>query len=121
MTRACLVLIAVTLALLAAGMIDAAGRVSGANNSPEEMKSYVETIPGANVKFEMVPIPGGTFTMGSPATEAGRGNDEGPQCQVTIRPFWMETMEVTWDEYDLFAFSQDLKKDRQMKLPEDKT
>ena len=39
------------------------------------MKPYVETIPGTDVKFEMVPIPGGTFVMGSPRErgEARRG------------------------------------------------
>ena len=78
---------------------------------PAELKPYVETIPGSEVKFEMVFIPGGTFTMGSPAGEAGRGEDEGPQHEVTIRPFWMGKTEVTWDEYDLFAFAQNLKKE----------
>ena len=64
----------------------------------------------------MVPIPGGTFTMGSPASEAKRSEDEGPQHEVTIRPFWMGKMEVTWDEYDLFAFSQDIRKKKQQGL-----
>jgi formylglycine-generating enzyme required for sulfatase activity len=72
------------------------------------MKPYVETIPGSNVKFEMVPIPGGTFRMGSPTGEPGRSDDEGPQHAVTIRPFWMGKTEVTWDEYDVFAFSRDI-------------
>jgi formylglycine-generating enzyme required for sulfatase activity len=40
--------------------------------------------------------------MGSPAGEAGRAPDEGPQHPVTIRPFWMGKTEVTWDEYDLY-------------------
>ena len=34
------------------------------------MAAYVETIPGTDLKFELLPIPGGTFTMGSPASEA---------------------------------------------------
>ncbi|HEV2379109.1 MAG TPA: formylglycine-generating enzyme family protein [Terriglobia bacterium] len=79
---------------------------------PAEMKPYTETIPGTPVRFEMAPIPGGTFTMGSPATETGRSNDEGPQHQVQIDPFWMEVYETTWDEYDVFAFSSDLLKQR---------
>lgn len=74
------------------------------------MKTYVETIPGTKVQFEMVPIPGGTFTMGSPENEPNRSGDEGPQHQVTVRPFWMGKVEVTWDEYDLFAFSEDIRK-----------
>ena len=67
-----------------------------------QFKPYVETIPGSSVKFEMLPIPAGTFLMGSPASEAGRGADEGPQHPVGIGPFWMGKSEVTWDEYDLY-------------------
>ncbi len=81
--------------------------------APEEINAYVETIPNTDMKFEMMPIPGGTFTMGSPAGERKRSDDEGPQHQVTIRPFWMEKTEVTWDEYDLFAFSQDILRKKQ--------
>jgi formylglycine-generating enzyme required for sulfatase activity len=65
-------------------------------------KSYEETIPGTSVKFEMIAIPGGTFVMGSPNNEPGRNADEGPQHPVTIRPFWMEKCETTWDEYDCY-------------------
>lgn len=78
--------------------------------TPEEMKPYVETIPGTSYKFEMVPIPGGTYTIGSPEDEEGRQDNEGPQRLVTIRPFWMAKFEVTWDEYDEFAYSLDIKK-----------
>ena len=76
----------------------------------KDMKAYVEAIPGTDLKFEMVPIPGGTFTMGSPDGEAKRSPDEGPRHEVAIAPFWMGKYEVTWDEYDPFAFSMDLKK-----------
>lgn len=69
---------------------------------PVAHKGYSETIPGSKVRFQMVAIPGGTFRMGSPVNEAGRNPDEGPQHSVTIRPFWMGMMEITWDEYDLF-------------------
>jgi formylglycine-generating enzyme required for sulfatase activity len=74
------------------------------------MKPYTETIPGTDLKFEMMPIPGGTYEMGSPASEAKRGEDEGPPHPVQIGPFWMGKCEVTWEEYDQFAFSLDLKK-----------
>jgi formylglycine-generating enzyme required for sulfatase activity len=67
---------------------------------------YTETIPGTTVTFDMVPVPGGTFTMGSPATEPLRGDDEGPQVKVQIAPFWMGKLEVTWSEYDLYAFAK---------------
>jgi formylglycine-generating enzyme required for sulfatase activity len=75
-----------------------------------ELRPYVEAVPGTEVKFEMVPIPGGEFVMGSPAQETKRSDDEGPQHLVKIAPFWMGKFEVTWDEYDQFAFSLDLKK-----------
>jgi formylglycine-generating enzyme required for sulfatase activity len=48
----------------------------------------------------MVWIPGGTFTMGSPETEAERYSFEGPQTHVTIsHGFWMGKFEVTQEEY----------------------
>jgi formylglycine-generating enzyme required for sulfatase activity len=80
------------------------------------MTPYVEVIPGTDVKFELLPIPGGTFTMGSPSREEKRGQDEGPQYPVQIAPFWMGKCEVTWEEYDLFAFSLDLKKKAREKV-----
>lgn len=75
-----------------------------------EMKPYKFTIPNTEVSFEMVPIPGGTYTIGSPEGEEGRSENEGPQREVELKPFWMGKFEVTWDEYDLFAFSQDIRR-----------
>jgi formylglycine-generating enzyme required for sulfatase activity len=85
-------------------------QAAGPSLQASELTAYTETIPGSEVKFEMVPIVGGTFTMGSPESEKGRGEDEGPQHEVRVGPFWMGKFEVTWDEYDLFAFSRDIKK-----------
>lgn len=66
------------------------------------MVPYSAQIPGTEVKFQMVPIPGGTFTMGSPEDEEGRNEDEGPQFQVKVKPFWAGKYEVTWDEYQRY-------------------
>src|SRR5437763_15888624 len=74
--------------------------------SPTAPANYTETIPGTAIKFDMVLIPGGTFTIGSPPNEPGRSADESPQRTVQVRPFWMERTEVTWDEFDAFAFAQ---------------
>ncbi|MGY5851403.1 formylglycine-generating enzyme family protein [Salegentibacter sp. F14] len=63
---------------------------------------YSEEIPGSDVKIEMIPVPGGTFTMGSPRNEPGREDDEGPQREVKVNSFWMGTYEITWEQYDLF-------------------
>jgi len=78
--------------------------------SEKEMKPYTETLTGSTVKFDMVPIRGGTFTMGSPATERGRAPDEGPQHKVKVPPFWMGKTEMTWESFDLYAFSRNLAK-----------
>ncbi len=52
----------------------------------------------------MVVIPAGEFTMGSPATDAGRGVDEGPQRQVAIaQAFALGRSEVTVAEFRRFA------------------
>jgi formylglycine-generating enzyme required for sulfatase activity len=52
----------------------------------------------------MVVIPAGEFTMGSPAAEAGRGVDEGPQRQVSFaQPFALGRSEVTVAEFRRFA------------------
>jgi formylglycine-generating enzyme required for sulfatase activity len=97
-------------------------QVQAAPRSGKEMKPYTETIPDSSVKFDMLPIPGGTYVRGSPETEKDREEDEGPQHTVQIAPFWMGKYEVTWDEFDLFAESTVLKdeteklKDRKLEL-----
>jgi formylglycine-generating enzyme required for sulfatase activity len=50
---------------------------------------------------EMVVLPAGSFLMGSPADEAGRGADEGPQHRVTIQaPFAVGKFEVSFAEWE---------------------
>lgn len=66
------------------------------------MVPYTETIPGTDIKFEMVPIPGGEFLMGSPEDDENRRDDEGPQFRVKVQPFWMGKYEVTWAEYEKY-------------------
>ena len=49
----------------------------------------------------MVVVPAGSFTMGSPPSEEGRYDKEGPQHEVTIGfPFAVGVYEVTFDEWD---------------------
>ncbi len=66
------------------------------------MIPYVGTIPDTYVSFEMIPIPGGEFVLGSPDSAADRREDEGPQVRVKIAPFWIGKCEVTWAEYQQF-------------------
>ena len=76
----------------------------------DEMKPYTQQIRHTRVTFDMVPIPGGEFVMGSPEDEEGRLEDEGPQYQVKVEPFWMGKCEVTWDEYDVWRLSLDVQR-----------
>jgi formylglycine-generating enzyme required for sulfatase activity len=83
---------------------------NAAASQEQEMKPYTEVISGTGATFQMVPIPGGTFLMGSPSNEPGRQPDEGPQVEVKIDPFWMCKHEVTWDAYEIWSFSLDIQR-----------
>ena len=64
--------------------------------------------PGSGESFkdcpdcpEMVIVPSGSFTMGSPASEPQRSSDEGPQRRVTFaKPFAVGKFAVTFSEWD---------------------
>jgi formylglycine-generating enzyme required for sulfatase activity len=77
-----------------------------------DMKPYTNTIPGTQVSFALVPIAGGEFMMGSPASEKNRKPDEGPQHKVKLDPFWMGQCEVTWNEYELFMYPDEERRTR---------
>lgn len=77
---------------------------------PADMRPYTNTIPGTQVTYVMIPVPGGEFEMGSPDHEPGRKPDEGPRHKVKISPFWIGKFEVTWNEYELFMYPDDEKK-----------
>jgi formylglycine-generating enzyme required for sulfatase activity len=73
-----------------------------------EMKPYVELIEHTEAKIEMLPIRGGSFLMGSPDSEVGRYEDEGPQHEVRISPFWMAKCEIPWDAYEIWMSDTDI-------------
>ncbi len=68
----------------------------------DSFKNFNETISGTWVDFEMIAIPAGTFTIGSPENEEFRNDDEGPQVNVKLDKFWIGKTEVSWDEYNAF-------------------
>jgi formylglycine-generating enzyme required for sulfatase activity len=49
---------------------------------------------------EMVVIPAGRFAMGSPATEQGHNDDEGPVREVSVPAFAAGRYEITAEQYD---------------------
>lgn len=61
---------------------------------------YSQTIPGTDVSFEMIPVPGGEFEMGSRSDDAAAS--ELPLRKVRIAPFWIGKTEVTWGEYQQY-------------------
>lgn len=72
---------------------------------PTEVTSFTafeEKIPGTMLSFQMQAIPGGIFNMGSPENEPFRKEDESPVHKVTVSPFFMAEVEVTWDQYWAF-------------------
>ena len=55
----------------------------------------VLTLPIGAVPLDLVAIPGGSFTMGSPETEVWQDSDEKPQHQVTVPSFFIGRYAVT--------------------------
>ncbi len=81
------------------------------------MVPYKTTLPGSDLEFEMIPVPGGMFMMGSPDSEADRESTEGPQFEVQMEPFWIGKYEVTWAEYHQFmALYKSFKKMEALRL-----
>ncbi|MDB9499592.1 bifunctional serine/threonine-protein kinase/formylglycine-generating enzyme family protein [Nodularia spumigena] len=76
--------------------VNAQGSITDRRNL--QAKYFAENL-GNGVSLEMVQIPGVTFTMGSPAGEAQREDDEGPQRQVRVPGFFMGKYAVTQAQY----------------------
>jgi formylglycine-generating enzyme required for sulfatase activity len=55
---------------------------------------------GGNI--ELAWVPSGEFTMGSPASEKGRAYSEIPHKVQISKPFYMGTLEITYQQYDFY-------------------
>ncbi|MGL5058671.1 MAG: SUMF1/EgtB/PvdO family nonheme iron enzyme [Microcoleus sp.] len=64
------------------------------NRIPGRSQFFAEAI-ATGIILDMVAIPGGSFLMGSPNTEAEREQDEGPLRTVNVAPFFMGKYQVT--------------------------
>lgn len=94
---------------LAAPAVPAPAAFSDARTTPATIRAPLVSNPASLPDFalfrecdgcpEMVVVPAGTFTMGSPSSEAGRDSDEGPQRSANIRRFAISRFETTWDEW----------------------
>src|SRR5215207_9139020 len=86
--------LAVTVLGLSSGQLRASPKGAPAAAKPGSTFKDCRNCP------DMVVIPAGSFTMGSPASEAGRRDNE-PQGRVTIaRAFAVSKTEVTWDQWE---------------------
>ncbi len=63
------------------------------------MIPYDHQIPGTDVTFRMVPVPGGVFQMGT--GESDNLNARQP-ISVSVKPFWIGRYEVSWAEYQCY-------------------
>lgn len=63
------------------------------------MVPYTERIPGTDITFEMIPIPGGDFTMGTPEDAPDFVEDEAPTITLSAKPMWVAKTETRWDMY----------------------
>mgnify|MGYP001801218229 FL=1 len=76
--------------------VNAQGQITQRDQRSAE---YRREALGKSVTLDLIQIPGGKFTMGSPADEAQRSSDEGPQHEVTVPPFWLGKYAVTQAQY----------------------
>lgn len=56
-----------------------------------QLAPFTETLPGTVVKIEMIPVPGGSVTVGSKTIE--------------VKPFWIAKTETVWEAFDSFVAS----------------
>ncbi len=92
--------ILVALCAASTGFVRAAKSVEPAPAMPE--RGRVWSIPLSHgAQLDLMWIPAGSFAMGSPESEPGRHDDEGPQTYVTLNDgFWMGKTLVTIGEWD---------------------
>ena len=80
------------------GKATAAGGLLGlmlvsALQAQDQKPNETISIPGTDLKFEMVYVPGGKAKIG------GDKPDEIASHEVELKPFWMSKNEVTWEAF----------------------
>jgi formylglycine-generating enzyme required for sulfatase activity len=80
--------------------VDAQGQKT--KHSRKQAKYFIEIL-GDEAELEMVSIPGGQFTMGSPQEELESREDERPRHLVTVKPFFMGKYPITQAQWRAIA------------------
>ena len=91
-----------------AATCDAKGRVT--ERKPGTARVFTETLPGG-VSFEMVAVPGGTYSMGTPGRFVGELMNSSPQHDVVVPPFYLGRYEVTADVWRAVAALPKIQRD----------
>ena len=68
-------------------------------STADEITGYPKRVVHAQTGIEMVLIPAGEFTMGSPANEVGRSEDEKQHLRAIRKPFYIGVTEVTQTQW----------------------
>ena len=81
--------------------VNSSGQVIETQN---HQASYYEEPLEENIPpLVMMGIPEGEFIMGSPETEPQRNDDESPQHQVKVAPFWLAQTPITQAQWNFVA------------------
>jgi len=85
-------------------LLTCAAATSAQPLAPERALVPGESFKECDLCPEMVVVPAGSFTMGSPESEASRNSWEGPQHEATFaKPFAVGKFEVTVDQFAAFV------------------
>lgn len=63
-------------------------------NETDPFEEHSDSIKGTEQSIELVPVPGGTFTM--------MEHKNGTRHEVEVDSFWIGKYEISWDQYTLF-------------------
>lgn len=66
------------------------------------LTAYSQQIPGTDITFKMVPVPGQVVQVGIGANELEGDQPTSSPAKVKVPPFWIGECEVTWAEYQYF-------------------
>lgn len=94
--------------------------VVGVNAKGEQIRKeskqsqYFSEDLGKGITLEMVAIPGGTFTMGSPPNEKDSFDNERRQHEVTVSNFFMGKYPITQAQWRAIASRTDLKVEKDL-------
>jgi formylglycine-generating enzyme required for sulfatase activity len=72
-------------------------------NKESKQSQYFSQDLDNDITLEMVAIPEGTFLMGSPQDEKDSYDDERPQHEVNVRPFFMGKYPITQTQWRVVA------------------